>query len=161
MALTGNTAVNKKAIENFSKQFGEQGTFRVISSEEMEDPENNPDDGLFSQTDDYIKLVNLTRKYPVIHEIDLNSNEHFQGLIEISKVEPEIIPLFIKTPEGKLEILPNNTKSLQVEPDSKLVYLGKSFKKEPSKTVVEEQSIKDESKKGSLSEKKQKFENES
>jgi NhaP-type Na+/H+ or K+/H+ antiporter len=161
MALTGNTAVNKKAIENFSKQFGEQGTFRVISSEEMEDPENNPDDGLFSQTDDYIKLVNLTRKYPVIHEIDLNSNEHFQGLIEISKVEPEIIPLFIKTPEGKLEILPNNTKSLQVEPDSKLVYLGKSFKKEPSKTVVEEQSIKDESKKGSLREKKQKSENES
>jgi len=144
MALTGNTAVNKKAIENFSKQFGEQGTYRVISSEEMEDPENNPDYGLFSQTDDYIKLVNLTRKYPEIHEILLNSNEHFEGLIEISKVEAEIIPLFIKTPEGKLEILPNDTKTIDVLPESKLVYLGKSFEKEPSEMVVEEQSIKEE-----------------
>lgn len=144
MALTGNTAVNKKAIENFSKQFGEQGTYRVISSEEMEDPENNPDYGLFSQTDDYIKLVNLTRKYPEIHEILLNSNEHFEGLIEISKVEAEIIPLFIKTPEGKLEILPNDTKAIDVLPESKLVYLGKSFEKEPSEMVVEEQSIKEE-----------------
>ena len=144
MALTGNTAVNKKAIENFSKQFGEQGTYRVISSEEMEDPENNPDHGLFSQTDDYIKLVNLTRKYPEIHEILLNSNEHFEGLIEISKVEAEIIPLFIKTPEGKLEILPNDTKTIDVLPESKLVYLGKSFEKEPSEMIVEEQSIKKE-----------------
>ncbi|MFN2260499.1 MAG: cation:proton antiporter, partial [Psychroflexus sp.] len=144
MALTGNTAVNKKAIENFSKQFGEQGTFRVISSEEMEDPENNPDDGLFSQTDDYIKLVNLTRKYPEIHEIDLNSEEHFQGLIEISKVEPEIIPLFIKKPDGTLNILPNDTKNVEVDSGSKLVYLGKAFKKEPSKKIVEEQSIKEE-----------------
>lgn len=144
MALTGNTAVNKKAIENFSKQFGEQGTYRVISSEEMEDPENNPDYGLFSQTDDYIKLVNLTRKYPEIHEILLNSNRHFEGLIEISKVEAEIIPLFIKTPEGKLEILPNDTKTIDVQPESKLVYLGKSFEKEPSEMIVEEQSIKEE-----------------
>lgn len=147
MALTGNTAVNKKAIENFSKQFGEQGTYRVISSEEMEDPENNPEDGLFSQTDDYIKLVNLTRKYPEIHEMELNSNEHFEGLIEISKVEPEIIPLFIKKPDGKLEILPNDTKSVDVESGSRLVYLGKSFEKEPSKKIVEEQSIKEEDKK--------------
>jgi len=146
MALTGNTAVNKKAIENFAKQFGEQGTYRVISSEEMEDPENNPDDGLFSQTDDYIKLVNLTRKYPEIHEISLNSKEHFEGLIEISKIESEIIPLFTKTIEGKLEILPNNTKTVTVEEGFKLVYLGKSFEKEPSEKVVEESSIKEEDK---------------
>jgi hypothetical protein len=143
MALTGNTAVNKKAIENFAKQFGEQGTFRVISSEEMEDPENNPDDGLFSQTDDYIKLVNLTRNYPEIHEIELNSSEHFRGLIELSKVESEIIPLFIKKPDGKLDIIPNDSKSIEVEPESKLVYLGKSFEKEPSKKIVEEPSIKE------------------
>lgn len=146
MALTGNTAVNKKAIENFAKQFGELGTYRVISSEEMDDPDNNPEDGLFSQTDDYIKLVNLTRKYPEIHEIDLNFEEHFQSLIEISKVESEIIPLFIKTPAGRIEILPSDSKSVQVDTGSKLVYLGKSFKKEPSKMVVEDKSMKDEQK---------------
>ena len=62
MALTGNTTINKKAIENFQKEFGENGIFRVISPEEMNDPENNPDDGFFSHTDDYIKLVNLSRR---------------------------------------------------------------------------------------------------
>lgn len=30
MALTGNASVNQKAIENFSGQFGEKGTYRII-----------------------------------------------------------------------------------------------------------------------------------
>jgi hypothetical protein len=58
-------------------------------------------------------------------------------------VDSEIIPLFIKKPDGKLDILPNDSKSVEVEPESKLVYLGKSFEKEPSKKIVEEQSIKE------------------
>jgi hypothetical protein len=58
-------------------------------------------------------------------------------------VESEIIPLFIKNPEGKLDIIPNDSKSIEVEPESKLVYLGKSFEKEPSKKIVEEPSIKE------------------
>lgn len=144
MALTGNTSVNKKAIENFAKTFGEHGTYRVISSEEMEDPEQNPEEGLFSHTDDYIKLVNLSRRYPKVNEIELNSKEHYTGLIEISKVEPDIIPLFIKNQDGKLDILNSNNTNVEIDENSKLVYLGKEFKKEESKGVTEDKSEKGE-----------------
>jgi NhaP-type Na+/H+ or K+/H+ antiporter len=144
MALTGNTAVNKKAIENFQKQLGEKGTYRVISSDEMKNPENNPKEGLFSHTDDYIKLVNLTRRYPNIHEIDLNSINHYSGLIEISKTDPEIIPIFVKRSEtGELDIIPSDSNNIDVEKDDKLIYIGKEMKKEASVKVAEE-DIKDE-----------------
>jgi NhaP-type Na+/H+ or K+/H+ antiporter len=142
MALTGNTSVNKKAIENFAKNFGEHGTFRVISSEEMENPEENPKEGLFSHTDDYIKLVNLTRRYPKIHEIELNSKEHYDGLVEISKGNSDIIPLFIKDNEGNLEIIPSDSTSVEVAEDDKLVYLGKEFEKENSDEVLKENTLK-------------------
>lgn len=144
MALTGNTSVNKKAIENFAKTFGEHGTYRVISSEEMEDPEQNPNEGLFSHTDDYIKLVNLSRRYPKVNEITLNSKDHYIGLIEISKVEPDIIPLFIKNEEGKLNILQSNNTDVEIDENSKLVYLGKEFKKEESKEVTKDEEEIDE-----------------
>lgn len=141
MALTGNTSVNKKAIENFAKTFGEHGTYRVISSEEMEDPEQNPDEGLFSHTDDYIKLVNLSRRYPKINDIKLNSKDHYSGLIEISKVEADIIPLFIKNGDGKLEIINSNSIDAEIDENSRLVYLGKEFKKEDDQEVSEDESL--------------------
>lgn len=77
MALTGNASVNQKAIENFSSQFGEKGTFRIISSEEMRDPKLNSEQALFSHTDDYIKLVNLARKHPEINELTVKDTNDF------------------------------------------------------------------------------------
>ncbi|MDX1542971.1 MAG: sodium:proton antiporter [Christiangramia sp.] len=127
MAMTGNTEVNLNAIEKFRKHFGENGSFRVVSPDEMYDPENNPKEGLFSQTDDYIKLTNLARKYPSIHEIQLNSKEHYEGLIEISKTDPDIIPLFVKNNEGELSIIPSNSMDVEIEEGYMMVYLGKQM----------------------------------
>lgn len=130
MAITGNSDINKTAITKFSKQFGEHGSFRVISTDEMSDPEKNPTEGLFSHTDDYIKLTEVARKYPTIHEIVLNSRSHYEGLIEISKTNPEIIPLFVKTNTGKLEIIPSHSSEVEIQEGYRLVYLGKEIKKE-------------------------------
>ena len=127
MAMTGNTEVNQNAIQKFRKHFGENGSFRVVSTDEMQDPENNPKEGLFSQTDDYIKLTNLARKYPTIQEVELNSQEHYQGLIEITKTDSNIIPLFVKNKEGDLSIIPSDSKSVEIEEGFKLVYLGKEL----------------------------------
>lgn len=127
MAMTGNTEVNLNAIEKFRKHFGENGSFRVVSSDEMDDPENNPKEGLFSQTDDYIKLTNLARKYPSIHELELNSKKHYEGLIEISKTDPDIIPLFVKNNEGELNIIPSNSMDVEIEEGYLMVYLGKQI----------------------------------
>ncbi len=127
MAMTGNNEVNVNAIDKFRKHFGENGSFRVVSSDEMYDPENNPKEGLFSQTDDYIKLTNLARKYPSIHEIELNSKEHYEGLIEITKTDPDIIPLFVKNNEDDLSIIPSNSTEVEIEEGFQLVYLGKEM----------------------------------
>ncbi|MFN4762027.1 cation:proton antiporter [Gillisia sp. Q332] len=130
MSMTGNSDINKTAITRFKKQFGEKGSYRLISSDEMNDPETNPSEGLFSHTDDYIKLTEISRKYPTIHEIPLNSLQHYEGLIEISKTDPHIVPLFIKGVKGELKIIPSNNSEIEIQEGSKLVYLGKQIQKE-------------------------------
>ena len=128
MALTANSDINSYAIEKFRSEFGENGSFRIVSSDEMADPENNPKEGLFSHTDDFIKLMETTRKYPAIHEIELTSEEHYHGLIELTKKDDDIIPLFIKTPSGSLEIIGSFSDNVQeIREGFKLVYLGKMF----------------------------------
>jgi NhaP-type Na+/H+ or K+/H+ antiporter len=100
MALTGNSEINKYAIDKFNTQFGENGSFRLVDTDEMNDPENNPKEGLFSHTDDFVKLTEAARKYPVIHEKKLKDQEHYERLIEATKKDDYIIPIFLKEPEG-------------------------------------------------------------
>ena len=105
MALTGNSDINQYAVNKFGKQFGENGSFRLVNADEMNDPENNPKEGLFSHTDDFIKLTETTRNYPAIHEIELRDQEHYERLIEITKADENIVPIFLKTNNGELKII--------------------------------------------------------
>jgi len=128
MALTGNSEINKYAINKFQKQFGENGAFRLVNVDEMTNPENNPKEGLFSHTDDFIKITETVRKFPSMHEIDLKDQEHYEGLIEISKADDHIIPIFLKAPDGELFIISSFSKEFKdIKEGSKLVYLGKMF----------------------------------
>ena len=138
MAITGNSDINRTAINKFKKQFGEKGSYRVISSDEMNDPEKNPPEGLFSPTDDFIKLSDVSRRYPNIHEEPLNSREHYEGLIEISKTDPDIIPLFVKTSTGNLIIIPSQSADVEIEEGYYFVYLGKKIQKEDNKQDLED-----------------------
>ncbi len=130
MAMTGNSDINKTAIRKFTSQYGEKGSFRLISSDEMNDPETNPSEGLFSHTDDYIKLTEVARSFPTIHEVELNSRAHYEGLLEISKTEPDIIPLFVKKDTGELTIIPSHSGEVEIKNGYQLVYLGKKIQKE-------------------------------
>ena len=78
------------------KRCGHRPNKSLVSKEEMTDEENNPIEGLFSRTDDFNSLNELTNKYPTIHEIAIKNKEHFNDLIEITKKDNDIIPLFIK-----------------------------------------------------------------
>jgi hypothetical protein len=128
MAMTGNSDINKYTIERFGKDFGEHGSYRLVSAEEMSDDKNNPKEGLFSHTDDYIKLSEVARNYPAIHEIDLNDKEHYDMLINIANADENIIPLFIKSDNGELEIISSFSKEIDnIKQGYKLVYLGKHF----------------------------------
>ncbi|WP_430907082.1 cation:proton antiporter [Maribacter sp. 2-571] len=138
MALTGNSDINQFAIDRFKEQFGENGFFRLVNADEMNDPENNPREGLFSHTDDFIKLMEATRNYPAINEIDLKNQEHFEELIAFTKDDDDIIPIFLKTPDGNLIIIPSYATEIDnITEGFKLVYMGKVFDME---LLVEESS---------------------
>ncbi|WP_339656813.1 sodium:proton antiporter [uncultured Maribacter sp.] len=142
MALTGNSDINKYAINKFQDIFGENGSFRLVDADEMADPENNPKEGLFSHTDDFIKLTEAARKFPAIHEIELHDTEHYKGLIEITKADADIVPLFLKDLEGNIEIITAFSKDFtDIKVGYKLVYLGKIFPSErQEKEVVKKTS---------------------
>ena len=128
LALTGNVEINNYAIEKFKKQFGETGNFRLITPDEMNDPNNNPNEGVFSHTHDFMKLTEIVRKYPTIYEIKIDSEEHYNTMIELIKRDDDIVPLFIKDKTGFLEIVPASAKHIILDENSYLVYLGKKIK---------------------------------
>jgi NhaP-type Na+/H+ or K+/H+ antiporter len=126
IAMTANSDINKFAIEKFRDQFGENGSFRILDSDEVGDPELEKKQELFSQTNDFVRLMEASRKYPVIHEIPLKNEAHFQELMNTMLSEEDIAPLFIKSPDGELHIIPAFNRSGQtIEKGYKLVYLGK------------------------------------
>jgi len=128
MALTGNPDINKYAINKFSKQFGENGAFRLITTQEMLDDTNIPKEGLFSHKDDYSTLLELTREYPSIQEIDLDDKAHYDKLIKISNDDLDIIPLFVKDNDGEFHIIRSHSLEFEnIESGYQLVYLGKPF----------------------------------
>lgn len=127
MALTGSSEINEYAISRFSKQFGENGSFRLISKQEMDHPDSISKEGLFSTTDDFINLTEVARKYPVVQEVAINSEEEYKELIQKLLDDQEMIPLFVKENKGFIDII---SASAEVTPlksfeGSKVVYLGK------------------------------------
>ena len=129
MALTGSDDINQYAINKFSKQFGENGSFRLLSVDEMLKSGNVPKEGLFSQTDDYESLIKTARKYPKIHEITIKNRAHYEELIEITNKDEHIIPLLVKDTRGVYEIISSDNKQIEkVEKGYLFVYLGKQIK---------------------------------
>ncbi len=127
MALTGSNTINKYAIKKLKLNFGEEGAFRLISSDEMLDPSNNPVNGLFSQTDDFINISEVVRDYPNINEVEITSEEQYFNILETINKEIKAVPLFIKNQHGEIQIIPSNSEQLSIESGYKLMYLGKKL----------------------------------
>ena len=81
MALTGSADINKYAINKLRKQFGENGSFRLIAADEINNP-SSLNNGLFSHTDDFNMLAEAARNHPNIHEITLKDRDHYEALIK-------------------------------------------------------------------------------
>jgi NhaP-type Na+/H+ or K+/H+ antiporter len=125
MALTGSADINKIAIEKFKDDFGENGSFRLITSEEKSDPTNNPKEGLFSHTDDFALLTNAAKTYPFINEVKVKDHQHFKLLINQIIKDKNMIPLFLKNTKGALTIISSySLENQKAEKDFTLVYLG-------------------------------------
>jgi len=127
LALTGSQTINEYALNKLKFSFGEEGAYRLISGDEMKDPNNNPVEGLFSPTDDFINISEVVRDYPQVNEITLSSAEHYKKIIEGIRKEIKSIPVFIKDLNNEIHILPASNDNMKIESGYKLMYLGKKF----------------------------------
>lgn len=139
MAMTGSNDVNKYATERFKDRFGENGTFRLVSTEEKNSRSTDDTVGLFSKTDDYINFSEVARDYPLIHEIELSSDAQYEEMIKQIHANEHCIPIFIKRAEGAIEIIPSDSISLEIKDGDALVYMGKQLEPATNKEEVVEE----------------------
>ena len=69
IALSGSDAVNKFAVKNFATTFGEHGSFRLISADEVKSQDFEFKNQFFTPKDDYINLSEAVRDFPNLYEI--------------------------------------------------------------------------------------------
>lgn len=127
MAMTSSYDVNKYVLERYGKIFGENGAHRLVSDDEMQDPDNNTEVGLFSHTDDFINFSEVARDYPKFHEVPINSKEQYKVLIEKLRSVHQSIPVFVKLPNGTFEIIGSYRETIEVEAGFELIYMGKKM----------------------------------
>ncbi len=128
IAMTASPQVNEYAVKHYEHVFGENGTFRLITPEElMEDSTPPPDNGLFSYRDDFLNLNEVARDHPFIHEIEIPSPEFLKNLLAKLHWEEHAIPIFIKDPVGQLQILTSKPEEMSIVDGTALVYMGKKL----------------------------------
>lgn len=128
VAMTSSADVNQYAVRKYQKIFGENGTFRLITPEELKKGRSEaPQQGIFSYTDDFLNLNEVARDYPLVHEENISDKEELKTLIEQAARNTDTAPLFIKTDTGSLEVIPPNLDDITVTDEFQLVYLGKKL----------------------------------
>lgn len=128
IAMTASPQVNDYAVKHYEHVFGENGTFRLITPEElMEDTTPPPETGLFSYRDDFLNLNEVARDHPFIHEIEIPSPAYLANLLTKLHWEEHAIPIFIKDPVGQLQILTSKPEDMPIVDGTALVYMGKKL----------------------------------
>lgn len=124
-AMTGNDEINAYAIEKFRDTFGENGSFRLVNDMEMNEMAKSSKEALFSYTDDFAKLNEVANKFPAVFEIDLSDTEQYQKILKQVREDGETVPVFIKNPDGHLQVITRGGEDIQIGEGYKLVCLGK------------------------------------
>ena len=128
LAMTGSEEVNNYVVKKYEKIFGENGTYRLLSADELRKGEGElPPQGIFSYKDDFINISEVVRDYDSIHEIEVRSTEHLKNLYAQMNFEKSSIPIFLKMPDGDLRPITQNCEDMEVDMGCQLVYLGKEL----------------------------------
>jgi len=127
MALTGSATLNEYALEKFTPIFGENGAFRIISTDEMKAGDLKTGNHLFTHKDDFLNLSEIVRDFPLVNEVAINSNEHYSSILKEINEEPHAIPMFIKDNNDEIHIISSLSKDFLIEKGTTLMYLGKKI----------------------------------
>ena len=126
IAITGNDAVNKYALANFSKIFGEHGSFRLASSIEILNATDEERQKFFTPKDDYINLSEAFRENPNIIEVKIKNETEYSNILNLLAKEEKSIPLFIENIKG-IYLISEFEKEGFEKKDVVLSYLGKNI----------------------------------
>ncbi len=125
IAMTGSDEVNQYAVNRFSQIYGEQGTYRLATTNEVKSKSPENKDILFTVNDDFINLNESAKDFPEINEIKVSSAVDFKIKLATINKESKSIPLFVRR-GNELEIVSEAEKSKTNGNDS-IVYLGKKI----------------------------------
>ncbi|MEN0005153.1 MAG: cation:proton antiporter [Bacteroidota bacterium] len=143
IAMTSSTDVNEYAVKKYENIFGENGTFRLISPEELNQSVSElPDQGIFSYNDDFLNISEIARDFPTLHEVEVNNKNHFHQLLQLVNSDFKIAPIFTKSSSGELQLIPVDVDSVKIEEGLKLVYLGKELDQHLIDSIVTEDQSK-------------------
>jgi NhaP-type Na+/H+ or K+/H+ antiporter len=126
IAITGSDAVNKQALTNFSKIFGEHGSYKIASSVETKNATIEERKNFFTPNDDFINLCEAYRENPVINEVKIISEKEYYKTLDLLALEEKSIPLFIEKDKG-LYLVPEFEKTTEERKELVLSYLGKKL----------------------------------
>lgn len=130
MAMTPSKEVNQYVRKQFKDDFGENGSFRLLSADEHGDEvQIDGNEILFGRNEDYISLSEIARDYPGFYEIEVEASDYHSTLNTLRERE-ESIPLFYKNDEGDLIIIHANGDLTPIEGKVSIVYMGKPLEKE-------------------------------
>ncbi len=132
VAITGSDEVNNHVCTNYGKTLGENGSYRLVSEQEMENPETiDAPHALFSPITDYINFSEVARDYGQIHEIVLKDDEQYTNLLSEMDQDKNRIPLFIKySASGNLDLISCQRSTRSIAEGDQLVYMGKEILEE-------------------------------
>ena len=118
--------VAKKAEQRFGDQFGENGAFRLIHASEKGNSSLQNKQSLFSSEDDFIALEETARLFPQVLELAIEDQAHYKKIIAAATKAADSVPLFLKSKDGDLKIIPSYDPNKEEEKSGlRLVYLGK------------------------------------
>ncbi len=124
IALTGSDAVNRHALNKFSKNFGEQGSYKLASSKDIIESTSKERESFLTPNDDYINLSEAYRENPKINDLQISNQKDYESILALLSEEEKSIPLFVETEQG-IYLLPEFEKNNTSKENIKLYYLGK------------------------------------
>jgi len=126
IALTGSDMVNKHAINKFSPAFGEHGSYKLASSQEIIEATVTERKNFFTPNDDYINLSEAYRENPNITEVKIANKEEYDKVLEMLSEEEKAVALFIEKGTG-IYLIPEFEETEAIKENLVLSYLGKKM----------------------------------